>query len=91
MFAEFQHIKVHYSEVLCVFLALIYYTLGNVHPKYRSRLMCIQLLAVVKSSVLQQYGPDVVLEPFMDDIKTLESVSNKQINKTTTVGMFINN
>lgn len=48
--------------------------LGNISPKYRSTHPCIQLLAVVKSSVLQQYGADKILEPFMDDIKSLEQV-----------------
>lgn len=45
--------------------------LGNISPKYRSTHPC---MAVVKSSVLQQYGADKILEPFMDDIKSLEQV-----------------
>ena len=61
---------------LCFFSALFYYMLGNISPKYRSTLRCIQLLAIVKSSILQQYGPDKILEPFMDDIKSLEHVRN---------------
>ena len=48
--------------------------LGNITPKYRSTLRCIQLFAIVKSSILQQYGADKVLEVFMDDIKSLEQV-----------------
>lgn len=55
-------------------LALFYYTLGNIQPKYRSAIRCIQLFAIVKSSVLQQYGADVILETFMDGIKCLEQV-----------------
>ena len=35
---------------------------------------CIQLLAIVKSSVLQEVGPDIVLESFMGDLKLLERV-----------------
>lgn len=61
---------------IILFAALIYYTLGNIHPNYRSRIMCIQLLAVVKSSVLQEHGPDTILEPFLEDIRALESVSH---------------
>lgn len=36
---------------------------------------CIQLLAVVKSSVLQTYGADQILEPVMKDVKQLEQAS----------------
>ena len=54
--------------------ALFYYTLGNIPPKYRSTIRCIQLFAVVKSHVLQQYGADAILETFMDGIRSLEEV-----------------
>lgn len=37
-------------------------------------MLCIQLLAVVKSSLLQEYGPDIVLEPFLEAVKELEKV-----------------
>ena len=56
-------------------LALFYYTLGNIPPKYRSILRCIQLFAVVKSSVLQKSGADSILETFMNGIKSLEEVA----------------
>ena len=49
--------------------------LGNISPEYRSSTTTIQLLAVVKHSVLKRYGIDKVLEPFMDDIHSLEQVS----------------
>lgn len=57
-----------------IVIALFYYTLGNISPKYRSRMRCIQLLTVVKSTVLQTYGVDTILEPFMEDLKALEQV-----------------
>jgi hypothetical protein len=53
---------------------LFYYTLGNLSPKYRSSLKAIQLLAVLKTTDLMNYGVDAVLDPIMDDIKTLERV-----------------
>ncbi len=42
---------------------------------YRSTMKCIQLLAVLKSSVLQAYGADCVLENIMKDVKQLEQVN----------------
>lgn len=48
--------------------------LGNLSPKYRSRVNLIQLIALTKSSVIQQHGMDKILEPFIKDIKLLESV-----------------
>lgn len=54
--------------------ALFYYSLGNVSPHYRSMLWNIQLLAVVRSTTLQKYGPDRILEPIMKDVKILEQV-----------------
>ena len=55
--------------------ALFYYTLGNLKPYLRSSLDSIQLVAVLPSPILEKYGIDTVLEPFMSDLKKLESVS----------------
>ena len=55
-------------------IALFYYTLGNISPKHRAVLNAIQLVAVVKHSLVNEYGIDKIIEPFMEDIKALESV-----------------
>lgn len=55
------------------FTGFFYFSLGNMEPKYRSRVASIQLLAIVKKSVLDNYGMDAVLKPFVDDIKKLVS------------------
>ena len=55
-------------------LGLFYYTLGNISPKHRSSLDAIQLVSVVKHSIIVDYGIDKILEPFIEDIKALESV-----------------
>lgn len=60
------------SSVFCI--ALFYYTLGNISPVYRSSLDSIQLVAVTKSTTLQTYGSDHLLQQIMDDVKTLETV-----------------
>ena len=38
------------------FIALFYYALGNIPPKYRSSLGAIQLFAVLKTGYLEKYG-----------------------------------
>lgn len=72
----------HYTHVytvqISIFLptALFYYSLGNLSLSNRSSLNSIQLFAVIKSTDLQEYGPNVILEPLMRDVETLEGVSN---------------
>ena len=55
--------------VMCI--GIFYFTLGNVRPKYRSKLSTIQLVAIVKHKYLSVYGMDAVLRPFVDDMKKL--------------------
>ena len=40
---------------------MVYYTLGNIYPKYRSKLVVIRLLAMARSADLRQSGVDVIL------------------------------
>lgn len=49
-------------------LLLIYYTLGNISPKYRSRLPAIRLLAMVKSKDLSRCGIDEIFERINRDL-----------------------
>jgi hypothetical protein len=56
------------------FLGNIYYTLGNISPEKRSSLNAIQLVAIINSKHLKQYGIDSILEVIMDDISQLEQV-----------------
>ena len=50
---------------------IFYFVLGNLPPKFRSRLSAIHLVAIVNRNVLSQYGMDPVLRPFVDDLKKL--------------------
>lgn len=52
-------------------LLLIYYTLGNINPKHRSRLAAIRLLAMVKSKDLSHCGIDKILERINHDLIAL--------------------
>ncbi len=60
------------------FAATFYFTLGNVQPKFRSKLSSIQVVTIVKSTVLGVYGMDAVLRTFVDDLKKL--VSSVSVN-----------
>ena len=54
---------------------MFYYTLSNVDPKYRSSLKAIQLVTVVKHTLVKKYGLDKILEPFVSRVKELEQVT----------------
>ena len=53
-------------------LDMIYYTLGNLDPKVRSKRCAIRLLAIVKSNLVKKYGYNAILKPIISDIKKLE-------------------
>ncbi len=77
----FDYIMKHYYKRIiinvCIFcVGLFYYLLGNLKPEFRSSLKVIQLVTLVRHSFIKDYGIDKILEPFMDDIKLLESVSH---------------
>ena len=61
-------------HILAICLGIFYFTLGNVQPKYCSKLSTIQLVAIVKHKHLSVYGMDAVLRPFVD-MKKLVSVT----------------
>lgn len=54
--------------------ALFYYVLGNLQPKLRSKLQSIQLIAVVTSPTLKEYGFAAILKPFICDVNKLSQV-----------------
>ena len=70
----FETYCVKYCVLIVPNAGLFYYTLGNLPPKYRSRLQAIQLLQVVEVQHIQNYGMDAVIAPFIDDMKILEQV-----------------
>lgn len=56
------------------YVGMFYYTLTNIDPTLRSRLHAIMLLAVAKSQVINTYGINEILKPFVDEMMELESV-----------------
>lgn len=57
--------------VITVTSGLFYFTLGNLAPKYRSKVSMIQLSGIVKKTVIDEYGMNTILKPFVDDLKKL--------------------
>lgn len=53
---------------------LLYSTLGNIDPKFRSTLHTIQLVAVLRTSLITKYGIGEILKPFVRSIQKLECV-----------------
>lgn len=52
-------------------LLMVYYTLGNINPKFRSKLAAIRLLAIAKANDIDECGVDVVLERIDKDLQLL--------------------
>lgn len=54
--------------------------MGNIPPKWRSSLKVIQLVTIVRHSLIHEYGIDKILQPFMESIKKFEKVINNCMN-----------
>ena len=52
-------------------LAIVLFTLGNIHPKYRSSLRVIHLLIAATVPVVEKYGLDEILQPLIRDLRIL--------------------
>ena len=52
-------------------LSIFLFSLGNLHPKYRSSLKCMYLFAVAKANDVSTYTTDAILSPFISDVKVL--------------------
>lgn len=70
---EFEVVNPIGSRRLLHKVSAFYFTLGNIHPKYRSNLKHIHLLLLVKYNTLKKYGVKKIVEPLISDLKKLES------------------
>ncbi len=52
-------------------LLMVYYTIANMNPKYRSKLPAIRLLAMARSVDLCQCGVNVILNKIKEDMDAL--------------------
>ncbi len=64
--------------LICM-LGCFYFTLGNMHPRYRSKFQSIQLVALVKNEYIKKYSMNTVLRPIVDDLKRLVSLVNRPL------------
>lgn len=72
--------SVRQLKLLCMillspYIGAFYYILGNVRPQLRSKISNIQLLLLAKYDSVVEFGIDRMLEPTVEDIRKLESVS----------------
>lgn len=58
------HIKQHK-------LGIVFYTLANITPHYRSQLKIINLAIVATTPVIEKHGLDEILKPFIADLNIL--------------------
>ena len=67
-------------------LGIILFTLGNIPPKFQSTLKSINLVACAVHPIIDKYGIDCILEPFIKDLNTLATegidvtIDGKQCN-----------
>lgn len=66
-------------------LLMFYYSLGNIEPKFRSKLPAIRLLAIAKAKDISEAGVDVILERIEKDLKKLYSGTKVKIGSTETI------
>ena len=52
-------------------LSIIFFTLMNITPNFRSQLKLIYLAIVATLPIIEKYGIDCVLNPFIADLRTL--------------------
>lgn len=52
-------------------LAIVLFTLGNIHPKYRSSLRVIHLLIAATVPIVEKHGLNEILQPFIRDLQIL--------------------
>ena len=52
-------------------IGCLMFSLGNIHPRFRSSLKSMYLVAVATTSVIDKYGIDRILQPFVGDINKL--------------------
>lgn len=56
-----------------------YYTIGNIHPIFRSNLRAIQLLAVAKTCDIREYGCLSLLHQFVMEMNLIADVRKHYI------------
>ena len=71
---QYVHVCIIMYTMHMLLAGAFYYILGNVDPRFRSKIHSIQLLILAKYSSVAEFGIDQILEPAVKDIEKLESV-----------------
>ena len=66
-------IYTHLTSCIMLSIGVFYFLLGNLHPKYRSKLKSIQLVALCKNRYIKKYSLNAILTPIVSDLKKLVS------------------
>ncbi|XP_071153109.1 uncharacterized protein [Mytilus edulis] len=72
-FDEFTAVNPLGHQVKNYKIAGFYMLLGNLPPKFRSQLHCIQLVALCHSTTLKHNGFEKILDPLINDLQSLET------------------
>lgn len=54
-------------------LGCVFFTIGNLRPKFRSRLKCIFVAAVASNVIISKHGMNLFLRPFVESMKLLSN------------------
>lgn len=60
----------------CTYVGLIYFSIGNLDPVLRSQLGAIHLVSVFNSKLIESYGFDAFIAPFIRDLRELSKARN---------------
>ena len=68
--------EIHYSLFITSSnpAGVLYYVLANIRPHLRSSLKCIQLIACATTPMVDKYGWEMFLQPFIDEANQLYEV-----------------
>lgn len=55
-------------------VGIVFFSLGNIHPKYRSQLKAINLAVIATVPVIERNGLNCILQPFVDDLNQLSTI-----------------
>ena len=72
-----------FVKYLIFVTGMFYFSVGNIRPRFRSKIKTIQLLAVCKQKLIKKYSMNAVLRPLVKDIKKL--VSTLILNRAHTL------
>lgn len=76
-------------------LGCVFFTLGNIHPALRSTLKAIFLVAVADVPTVNRHGIDLILKPFVEEVKELSTnglvISDQQTFSVALVAFLSDN